>query len=103
MLTCISFLTSHAWQDGRRGSEFLSYGVKHLKTWIVNDDERWQGATASFGTDHIENVLSAAFVPALHYMAAPGDSCILTGFASGQVSGEHKYLHELVVIPVQVA
>lgn len=72
-------------QDGRRGSEFLTYGVKHLKTWIVNDSEQWQGTTGSFGTDHIENVLSAIYVPALHYMAAPGDSCVLTGFASGQV------------------
>ena len=26
--------------DGRRGSEFCSYGVKHLKTWIVNDQVR---------------------------------------------------------------
>jgi hypothetical protein len=85
-LTLLVLVSSPVTQDGRRGSEFLSYGVKHLKTWIVNDDEHWQGATASFGTDHIENVLSAAFVPALHYMAAPGDSCILTGFASGQVS-----------------
>lgn len=23
--------------DGRRGSEFVSYGVKHLKSWVVND------------------------------------------------------------------
>ena len=74
-------------QDGRRGSEFLSYGVKHLKTWVVNDAEQWQASSASFGTDHIENVLSAIFVPALHYMAAPGDSCIITGFASGAVGG----------------
>jgi len=72
-------------QDGRRGSEFCSYGVKHLKTWVVNDQETWQGATASFGTDHIENVLCATYVPALHHMAAPGDSCILTGFSSGQI------------------
>ena len=26
--------------DGRRGSEFASYGVKHLKTWVVNDQVR---------------------------------------------------------------
>ncbi len=72
-------------QDGRRGSEFCTYGVKHLKSWIVNDQDQWQGASGSFGTAHIENVLSATYVPALHYMAAPGDSCILTGFASGQI------------------
>lgn len=71
--------------DGRRGSEFASYGVKHLKTWVVNDQETWQGTSGSFGTDNIENVLSACYVPALHYMAAPGDSCLLTGFSSGQV------------------
>lgn len=47
-----------------------------------------QGTSGMFGNDHIENVLSAIFVPALHYMAAPGDSCILTGFSSGQVGGE---------------
>jgi hypothetical protein len=23
--------------DGRRGSEFATYGIKHLKTWVVND------------------------------------------------------------------
>jgi len=47
----------------------------------------WRGTAGSFGTTHIENVLSACYVPALHYMAAPGDSCILTGFAGGQVRG----------------
>lgn len=26
--------------DGRRGSEFATYGVKHLKTWVVNDQVR---------------------------------------------------------------
>ncbi|KAF5839697.1 hypothetical protein DUNSADRAFT_126 [Dunaliella salina] len=72
-------------QDGRRGSEFATYGVKHLKTWIVDEEGHWRGTAGSFGTTHIENVLSACYVPALHHMAAPGDSCILTGFASGQV------------------
>eukprot|EP00200_Dunaliella_tertiolecta_P007628 CAMPEP_0202381592 /NCGR_PEP_ID=MMETSP1127-20130417/37027_1 /ASSEMBLY_ACC=CAM_ASM_000462 /TAXON_ID=3047 /ORGANISM="Dunaliella tertiolecta, Strain CCMP1320" /LENGTH=1435 /DNA_ID=CAMNT_0048980603 /DNA_START=339 /DNA_END=4646 /DNA_ORIENTATION=+ len=72
-------------QDGRRGSEFVTYGVKHLKTWIVDEEGVWRGTAGSFGTTHIENVLSACYVPALHYMAAPGDSCILTGFSSGQV------------------
>lgn len=52
---------------------------------VLVPQETWQGTSASFGTDHIENVLCACFVPAMHYMAAPGDSCILTGFASGQV------------------
>uniref|UniRef100_A0A7R9V2C3 EML-like first beta-propeller domain-containing protein n=1 Tax=Chlamydomonas euryale TaxID=1486919 RepID=A0A7R9V2C3_9CHLO len=71
--------------DGRKGSEFCTYGVKHLKTWIVNEQEAWQGTAASFGSAHVENVLCAAYVPALHYMAAPGDSCLLTGFTSGQL------------------
>ncbi|KAG1659723.1 hypothetical protein FOA52_012263 [Chlamydomonas sp. UWO 241] len=71
--------------DGRKGSEFCTFGVKHLKTWIVNDQETWQGTSASFGSAHIENVLCACYVPALHYMAAPGDSCLLTGFTSGQL------------------
>lgn len=34
-------------QDGRRGSEFCSYGVKHLKSWIVNDQDKWQVGCAS--------------------------------------------------------
>lgn len=71
--------------DGRKGSEFCTYGVKHLKTWIVNEQAMWQGTSASFGSAHIENVLCACYVPALHYMAAPGDSCLLTGFTSGQI------------------
>ena len=29
-------------QDGSRGSEFCSFGVKHLKTWIVNESRQWQ-------------------------------------------------------------
>lgn len=72
-------------QDGRRGSEFCTYGVKHLKTWIMNEQDQWQATSASFGNDHIQNVLSATYVPALHYMAAPGDSCIVTGFTSGSI------------------
>lgn len=74
--------------DGRRGSEFATYGIKHLKTWVVDDKGQWLGTSASFGSggiDHIENVLSCCYVPALHAMASPGDSCILTGFASGQI------------------
>ncbi|MEW5318145.1 MAG: hypothetical protein WDW38_009391 [Sanguina aurantia] len=72
-------------QDGRRGSEFASYGVKHLKVWVFNDTDQWQGTNATFGTTRITNVLSIAYVPAMHTMAAPGDSCILSGFPSGEV------------------
>ncbi|GFR50670.1 hypothetical protein Agub_g12921 [Astrephomene gubernaculifera] len=71
--------------DGRKGSEFASYGVKHLKVWIANDEGRFVGTMASFGTSHIENVLSALYVPAMHAMRSPGDSCLLTGFASGKL------------------
>eukprot|EP01025_Chloroclados_australasicus_P013810 TRINITY_DN16465_c1_g1_i8.p5 TRINITY_DN16465_c1_g1~~TRINITY_DN16465_c1_g1_i8.p5 ORF type:complete len:195 (-),score=28.34 TRINITY_DN16465_c1_g1_i8:666-1250(-) len=67
-------------QDGRRGSEFLSYGVKHLKTWIVDQEGRWIGKAASFGTTRVDNVVSAIYVPAKHSRRAPGDSCILSGF-----------------------
>ncbi|GLC70429.1 hypothetical protein PLESTF_000972700 [Pleodorina starrii] len=71
--------------SGRRGSEFASYGIKHLKTWIANDEGRFIGTPASFGTAHIENILSALYVPAMHAMSSPGDSCLLTGFASGKL------------------
>ncbi|GIL75046.1 hypothetical protein Vretifemale_4865, partial [Volvox reticuliferus] len=71
--------------SGRRGSEFASYGIKHLKVWIANDEGRFIGTPASFGTEHIENVLSALYVPATHAMRSPGDSCLLTGFASGKL------------------
>ncbi|KAG2496899.1 hypothetical protein HYH03_004906 [Edaphochlamys debaryana] len=71
--------------DGRRGSEFASYGVKHLKVWIADDQGRFMGTSGSFGTAHIENVLSALYVPAMHQMRSPGDSCLLTGFASGKL------------------
>jgi microtubule-associated protein-like 5 len=70
---------------GAAGSEFLSYGVKHLKSWIMSDEGQWACNAASFGPEHVQNVLSAIYVPALHPMAAPGDSCILAGFASGEV------------------
>ncbi|KXZ48848.1 hypothetical protein GPECTOR_25g433 [Gonium pectorale] len=71
--------------DGRRGSEFASYGVKHLKVWIADDDGRFIGTSGSFKAAHIENVLSAVYVPAMHALRSPGDSCILTGFASGRL------------------
>ncbi|KAJ9507961.1 hypothetical protein QJQ45_021288 [Haematococcus lacustris] len=92
------------------GSEFLSYGVKHMKTWVLtrrnetqrgentkqDDDLVWRGTSATFGTDHVVNVMSAAYVPAMHAMAARGDVCILTGFASGQVT---KAQTSLVRVP----
>lgn len=45
VLSLPSFLLNHSpgihhcvhTQDGSRGSEFVTYGVKHLKTWIVDD------------------------------------------------------------------
>ena len=53
----------------------------------MNSGHAWRGTSASFGVGlgEVENVLSACFVPARHYMAAPSDTCLLTGFASGQV------------------
>lgn len=72
-------------QHGGAGSEFLSYGVKHLKTWIMGDEGTWVQTNASFGVENVQNVLSAIYVPALHAMAAPGDSCILAGFARGEI------------------
>ncbi|KAG2428966.1 hypothetical protein HXX76_011210 [Chlamydomonas incerta] len=71
--------------DGRRGSEFASYGVKHLKTWIADEKGTFIGTQGSFAKFTIENVLSAVYVPAMHAMRSPGDSCILTGFASGNL------------------
>lgn len=71
--------------DGRPGSEFLTYGVKHMKTWSVNDDGQWIGQAASFGPERVQNVLCAIYVPAMHDMKGPADSCILSGFASGSI------------------
>ncbi|GMH32772.1 hypothetical protein BSKO_00606 [Bryopsis sp. KO-2023] len=75
--------------DGRKGSEFLSYGVKHMKTWIVSDQGQWIGSSATFGPTksafQVQNILSAIYVPAIHDRAAPGDSGILTGFADGKI------------------
>lgn len=71
---------------GSAGSEFLSYGIKHLKSWVMNEEGEWVPTAASFGAENIQNVLSATYVPAMHAMAAPGDSCILAGFAKGEVA-----------------
>jgi echinoderm microtubule-associated protein-like 5 len=66
-----------------RGCEFLTYGIKHLKSYFINEEGSWQGTAASFGPDRVRNVNCAAFVPAQHMGCAPGDSCIITGFPDG--------------------
>lgn len=66
-----------------RGCEFLTYGIKHLKTWVMDDTGCWRGTNASFGPTRVQNVHCAIFVPAQHPQRAPGDSCIVTGFPNG--------------------
>lgn len=68
-----------------RGCEFLTYGIKHLKTWVFDDAGRWHGTAATFGPARVQNVLCAAFVPAQHAGRAPGDSCIVSGFSDGSL------------------
>jgi microtubule-associated protein-like 5 len=65
------------------GCEFITYGVKHLKSYVLDDAGSWQGTAASFGPDKVRNVNCAAFIPAQHAGRAPGDSCIITGFPDG--------------------
>jgi hypothetical protein len=66
-----------------RGCEFLTYGMKNLKTWVLDDEGNWISTAASFGVDRVQNVHCAIFVPAQHPGRAPGDSCIVTGFPDG--------------------
>lgn len=47
--------------DGSKGSEFASYGVKHLKTWIMNETGEWVGTAAQFGHKNV-SALSCASV-----------------------------------------
>jgi hypothetical protein len=68
-----------------RGCEFLTYGLKHLRTWVLDDVGQWRGTTSSFGPDKVQNVHCAVFVPAQHPGKAPGDSCIVTGFPDGSL------------------
>lgn len=66
-----------------RGCEFLTFGMKHLKTWVLDDTNNWITTPASFGVDRVQNVHCAIFIPARHQGKAPGDSCIVTGFPDG--------------------
>lgn len=68
-----------------RGCEFLTYGMKHLKTWVLDDTDNWITTPASFGVDRVQNVHCAVFIPAQHQGKAPGDSCIVTGFPDGTI------------------
>lgn len=65
------------------GCEYLTYDMKHMKTWILDVNGNWVGTSASFGPDRVQNVHCAIFVPAQHRGRAPGDSCIVTGFPDG--------------------
>ncbi|KAK9820398.1 hypothetical protein WJX72_009942 [[Myrmecia] bisecta] len=71
--------------NGGRGSEFASYGVKHVKSWIKDDNNQWIATNAQFGPTQVDNVLSLVFVRAMHEGAGKGDSCMITGFAPGTV------------------
>lgn len=75
-----------------RGCEFLTYGMKHLKTWVLDDSNNWITTPASFGVDRVQNVHCALFIPARHQGRAPGDSCIVTGFPDGTL-GMVSYLN----------
>lgn len=68
-----------------RGCEFLTFGMKHLKSWVLDDAGTWLGTAASFGPEHVQNVHCAVFVPAQHSGRAPGDSCIVSGFPDGSL------------------
>lgn len=57
--------------------------MKHLKSWVLDDANAWQGTAASFGPDRVQNVHCAVFIPAQHAGRALGDSCIVTGFPDG--------------------
>ena len=68
-----------------RGCELLTYGIKHLRSWVHDDSGNWRGTTASFGPARVQNVYCAIFVPAQHEGRALGDSCIVTGFPDGSL------------------
>lgn len=65
------------------GCEYLTYGMKHIKTWVLDANNCWICTAGSFGPDRVQNVNCAIFVPAQHSGRAPGDSCIVTGFPDG--------------------
>eukprot|EP00210_Caulerpa_lentillifera_P000626 g605.t1 len=73
----------------KEGSEFLTYGVKHLKIWTLRSTGHWTGTPASFGPTKIQNVLSAVFVPAQQQqqesLLSSMETTILSGMADGKI------------------
>ena len=75
--------------DGGPGSEFATFGSKHLRTYFLSDEDnqepQWIATNAQFERFPVLTVKSLQWVPAMHRGHAPGDSCIVTGFADGSI------------------
>ncbi|CAG9465779.1 unnamed protein product [Pedinophyceae sp. YPF-701] len=73
-------------QRGGPGSEFCTYGTKHLKTWYMDEDTReWITTNAQYNNNAVHDIKAVEWVPARHQRRAPGDSCIVTGFPDGSM------------------
>jgi hypothetical protein len=62
------------------GGEFLTYGLNHVKAWTAVSNS-WVGTSGQFGSDKVDAVLSAEFVPG-HGAAA---CSLVTGFRDGRL------------------
>jgi len=63
------------------GGEFLTYGLNHVKAWTAVSNT-WVGTSGQFGSDKVDAVLSAEFVPG----PRAGAACsLVTGFRDGRL------------------
>lgn len=63
------------------GLEFITYGANHLKSWTFLQAQ-WVGTHATFGSDKVDVILSAVFVP---QPKEEVQNAIVTGFPSGML------------------